>query len=99
MELEVDNQLWIGVIILQNGQKDFSILSDKLWLMTEHFGWVSMTLYSVLELYTFVEFSIKIFGKELVPLKDNGREKQLLDYQLKSFRQLKCLRILIMESR
>jgi hypothetical protein len=38
MELEVVNQHLIGAIILQNGQKDFSILLVKQWPMMELFG-------------------------------------------------------------
>ncbi len=97
MVLEDDNLHWIGAIHLLNGQKDFLIFLDKQWQMMELFGWVLMISYSPLELCTFVEYLIKIFGNESDLFQANGKVKQQLVYQQKNFQQLNYQKTLITE--
>ena len=93
MELEEDSPHLTGVISHQNGLKDYLISLANQWLMMVLFGWAFKTLFSVFDLYTSVEFSMRIFGKNTVQYLGHGKENQLQDYQLKNIQLQKCQKI------
>lgn len=96
MELAVDSPHWTGVINHPNGLRDYLIYLASQWLMMVLFGWVFKTLFSVIDLSIYVEFLIRIFGKNTAQYLVHGKENQLLDYQLKNFQLRKCQKIHIM---